>query len=313
MSDRKVTVVVPVYADWPSLKDCITSLKQYLDQRHKVLLVNDCGPEVDILEKNIKVAVANLPNFEYHRNSENQGFVKTCNRAVFELDKTNNDILLLNSDTKVTKGFLEELLDLLSNYPKIGAVSPRSNNANNCTMPLAAFISKRGIKPEKSYKLFLKYKNKFPRHHVMPTANGFCMLIRRSVIKKYGLFDEAFGMGYGEEVDFCQRIAQYGWVSSLSNRAFVYHLEARSFSPARKAAILEVSVKMIRERWPNFKPAITKNIEDSLLNEKKIMGKDAGNEVPYGLSRTKVVVKRAIRRYPKVHRLALNMRSYLRR
>ncbi len=308
---RTVTIVVPVYADWPSLSDCIESLKKFIDPKHLVMLVNDCGPEADLLEKNIKKSIKNDKRFVYFRNPENLGFVKACNRAVFELDKTNNDILLLNSDTKVTEGFLEEMLKALYAEDKIGAVSPRSNNANNCTIPLAAFVSKKDIGPEKAYMLFQKYKHKFTRIHTMPTANGFCMLIRRKLIQKYGLFDEAFGRGYGEEVDFCQRIAQHGWLSALSNWAFVYHLEAKSFSPETKAKLLEGSVKMIRERWPNFKPAITKDIEDSLLNEKKIMGKDAGREVPYDLNRTKVTIKRIIRRYPRIHKAALATRARL--
>ncbi|MEX2014574.1 MAG: glycosyltransferase, partial [Candidatus Saccharimonadales bacterium] len=138
----KVTVVIPIYADWVSLKDCINSLKQHLDKRHRVMLVNDNGPKAELLEKNIRKEIANWPSFEYFRNDMNLGFVKTCNKAVMDLDKTDNDILLLNSDTKVTKDFLEEMLGVLYAQKNIGTVSPRSNNANNCTIPLAAFIDK---------------------------------------------------------------------------------------------------------------------------------------------------------------------------
>src|SRR3990167_7245703 len=122
MKAKHVTIVVPVYADWLSLNDCINSLIEHLDSKHKVVLVNDYGPEVDSLEKNMKRSIKSLPNFEYHRNSRNLGFVKTCNRAALQLDKTNNDILLLNSDTKVTEGFLEEMLKALYAKDKIGAI-----------------------------------------------------------------------------------------------------------------------------------------------------------------------------------------------
>jgi GT2 family glycosyltransferase len=310
---RPVTIVVPVYGDWPSLKDCIASLRRHVKQQHKVMLVNDVGPDADLIEKNVLRDIRGVDNFFYFRNPKNLGFVQNCNRAVFELDKTDNDILLLNSDTKVTSGFLEEMYKVLYSEDNIGAVSPRSNNANNCTIPLAAFISGKGIKPRKSYSLFLKYKEKFPRHHVMPTAHGFCILIRRSLIQEYGLFDEVFGKGYGEEVDFCQRIGEHGWLSSLCNRAFVYHLGAKSFSLETKAKIQETSVKIVRERWPKFKAAITVDIENSLLAERKIMGKDAGEEMPYGLSQTKVALKRLIRRSPYIYRLAKSVNRRLRR
>src|SRR3990167_10175471 len=191
MGNIKVTIVVPVYADWDSLKECIESLKQYVHRRHRLLLINDCGPEVDILEEKIKKIIKDRPNFKYYRNPENLGFVKTCNRAVNELDKTPNDILLLNSDTKVTKGFLEEMTKVLYLSPKYVAASPRSNNASIATVPLSQAIH-HGINPKKSYAIYQKIRTRLPRYYEAPVALGFCMLIKRGIIKKYGLFDPIF-------------------------------------------------------------------------------------------------------------------------
>jgi GT2 family glycosyltransferase len=165
MPDKKVTVVIPVYADWESLQNCISSLKAHLAEQHKVIIVNDFGPEADMLETNIKNAINGSKQFDYYANPKNLGFIQTCNRAVYELDRTSNDILLLNSDTKVTKGFLEEMLAVLYSNPKIAAVSPRTNNATIFTVPLST-MAQKGIDPEKSYQVFkkLSQKLKYPRH-----------------------------------------------------------------------------------------------------------------------------------------------------
>ncbi|WP_191016974.1 glycosyltransferase family 2 protein [Treponema zioleckii] len=58
---RNVTIIVPVYKDWNTLDLCIESLKEYLDKKHTVLLVNDCGPESDELEKNILNSITDFP------------------------------------------------------------------------------------------------------------------------------------------------------------------------------------------------------------------------------------------------------------
>lgn len=266
----KVTIVIPVYADWPSLKDCLDSIKEFVDlKQNHVMLINDSGPEADELEKKIQTATKGLEGFSYFRNPKNLGFLKTCNRAVLELDKTENDILLLNSDTIVTAGFLEELSDVLHLAPKHAAVSPRTNNATIATVPLSA-MPQKGVDPKKSYELFLKLKIKVPRFSEVPTAHGFCMLIKRGVIKEFGLFDEVFGQGYGEEVDFCQRIARKGYKSLLANRAFVYHLEARSFTLATKAKLLEKNNQIIRQRYPSYQQQVRDYVAEALRIEEGI-------------------------------------------
>lgn len=234
---RSVTVVVPVYGDWDSLRDCMESLKKHVDKRHAVLLVNDCGPEVEMLGKHIRRAIEDWPSCAYHRNPQNMGFVKTCNRAVFELDQTDNDILLLNSDTIVTEGFLEEMLEVLHLIDRHGVVTPRSNNATLATVPLRPIDAMRREDLAYSKQVYDAVRDHLPRFTVVPVGVGFCFLVKRRLIKNFGLLDEVFGLGYNEENDFCLRINKYGYSSVLSNRAFVYHLGNRSFSVEQKEAL----------------------------------------------------------------------------
>lgn len=265
--NSSVTIIVPVYGDWSSLDECIESLKSNIGNDHKVLLVNDCGPDVNKIEDNILKSIDGHDHFHYRRNEKNLGFIGTCNRAVFELDKTNNDILLLNSDTKTTAGFLQEMSTVLyAKEENIGVVSPRTNNATIATIPLTA-IKQHGIQKDKSYRLFKKINNKLPPYTIVPTAHGFCMLIRRQLINEAGLFDTDFGKGYGEEVDFCQRARAAGYKCALSNRAFVFHLEARSFSMESKKVLLEQNKKIINERYPNYKKEVDTYISEALKRE----------------------------------------------
>src|SRR5262249_7722091 len=90
-----VTIVVPIYGDLPSLTSCVESLKQNVDlERNRVLLVNDCGPDADTIEASLLAQIKGLGSIRYERNNQNLGFVGACNRAVTELDTTENDILL---------------------------------------------------------------------------------------------------------------------------------------------------------------------------------------------------------------------------
>jgi len=306
-TSRAVTIIIPVYGDWPSLDDCIASVKKYVDRSvHTVMLVNDCGPDADVLEQNILAAIKGHEGFVYHRNKKNLGFVGNCNRAVLELDTTNNDILLLNSDTIVTEGFLDEMIAVLHASPKHGAVSARSNNASIATIPLSS-ASQKGIGPKKSYDVYTKIKKYLPQQQVVPVAHGFCMLIRRRLIKKYGLFDKAFGKGYGEEVDFCMRIAQHGYICLLANRAFVFHVEARSFSLETKSKLMEINNKILWKRYPHFRQSVRDYMEAAVPRESALEQKAGVKSYVGGKTRLKNLVKKN----PKIHTLARHIRKHI--
>ena len=304
-----VTIVVPVYGDLPSLKGCISSLVEHVDTSiHRVMFVNDCGPEADRLERYIQENLEGKKGYVYHRNSENLGFVGTCNRAALELDETGNDIMLLNSDTVVTSGFLEEMTAVLHSKKDIAVVTPRTNNATLATIPLSA-AKHKGIGMDRSYDLFQRMKPYMPRYHTVPVAHGFCMLIKREVIDQHGLFDSAFGQGYGEEVDFCMRLSKQGYRSVLSNRAYVFHLEAKSFTLEAKARMLEENDQIIKHRYPDYSKIISEYVEKALRVEQKAQGK-AGIR-PHELEPD--FLKRIIKRWPPLYALARKAYRFLRR
>jgi GT2 family glycosyltransferase len=256
-SARPVTVVVPVFGDLPSLAACVESLQHSVDQAvHRVLLVNDCGPDANEIEAALLEMIAHSPGFFYARNPKNLGFVGNCNRAALELDTTENDILLLNSDTVVTPGFIEELSAVLHSSPQHGAVCPRSNNATIASLPFTLRVPSRGRNPDRTSDVHAALRDVLPRFSIAPVAIGFCILIRRDLIREYGLFDEAFAPGYGEENDFCLRIGEHGYLSLIAHRALVFHLGARSFVGARREALRSAHEKIVVSRYPGYTGAV---------------------------------------------------------
>lgn len=247
-----ISIVVPVYADWPSLKKNITSLKKYVSNSDdiSVYYVNDCGPQADELEKSILSEIEGLTNFYYYRNDYNLGFIKTCNRAALDLIEQTDDVLLLNSDTKVTKNFVLEMRNVLYSDWNIGAVTSRSNNATIWSVPMSSRLANYRWA---SYILYRLIKYKLPQLYITPTIHGFCVLIRRSVISDHGLFDEAYGKGYGEENDFAMRIRQHGWKCAVANYSYVFHYESRSFGSEERNRYIEANEKILTNRYPEYR------------------------------------------------------------
>jgi hypothetical protein len=87
----------------------------------------------------------------------------------------------------------------------------------------------------------------------LPTGNGFCMYIRRSVIDRVGVLDEAaFPQGYGEENDFCQRASAQGLRHLIAGNVLVRHARSQSFGHERRASLGAAGMAVLRERWPRY-------------------------------------------------------------
>lgn len=257
-----MTVVVPIYGHWESLNLCLNSLIKYAPAEHfDILLINDCGPEADSLETLVLGAIKNKPNFRYERNPENFGFVKTCNRAVFELDKSDNDILLLNSDTQITEGALLEMQRVLYSAEHHGVVCPRSNDATIASLPFYKAEPSTKNTREQTELAFSELSSKLPRFYISPVSVGFCFLTKRSLINNYGLFDEIYGRGYNEENDYCLRINELGFSSLIANHALVFHVGGASFGHETKSELDIINGAILNVRYPYYPHGVASFIE----------------------------------------------------
>ena len=113
---------------------------------------------------------------------------------------SHHDVVLLNSDTEVTRNWLSKIQNCAYSKPAVATVTPLSNNATLASVPV--FLAENTIPPGLSVEEYADIVEKcsmnlFPD---IPTAHGFCMYIKREAIDDLGLFDEeTFGKGYGEE------------------------------------------------------------------------------------------------------------------
>ena len=254
-----VTVVVPIFGDWESLHRCIESILKYVDlTKHKVVFVNDAGPEADQIEARLLNAVAGAKNIEYFRNEENLGFIRTCNRAVTEHDRSDNDVLLLNSDAELTAGAIDELLAVLYAAEHHGVVCPRSNNASIASIPFFHRSGQHNTREsvEDDRRAFDIVSSSLPRWYISPVAVGFCFMVRRRLIENHGLFDPEFGLGYQQENDFCMRVNAIGYSALIANRVFVPHAGMKSFTRDQKVSLDSQNQEILIKRYPHYGRAV---------------------------------------------------------
>lgn len=219
------TIVVPIHDGFAALRDCIASLRRTLPRDARVELVDDAsqdpavGALLDELERDPPWRLRVV------RQRDNLGFVGTVNAA---FARCAGDVLLLNSDTVTTAGWLDRMLRCAASDPRIATITPFSNNAEICSFPELCRAAAVPADPERVARAFAANEPMYPE---LPTAVGFCMYVRGAAVAQVGAFDAAtFGRGYGEENDFCMRVAGHGWRNVLCDDAYVVHVGGVSFS-----------------------------------------------------------------------------------
>lgn len=247
-----VDILIPIYNAYDDLLRCIESVKKHTDfSEARMILVNDCSSD-----ERIAPYIDSLASHHVliHHNVTNKGFSANVNYG-FSCSEE-NDVLLLNTDTVVTEGWLQKLRACAYRDPVIGTVTPLSNSATICSVP--EFCKDNplpdGYTVDSFGRLIEKYSLK--RYPEISVAVGFCMYIKREVIDTVGLFDaETFQRGYGEENDFCNRAKIAGYRHVVCDDTFVYHSGTASFVPEEKMALIQAHEKILYERYPELMAA----------------------------------------------------------
>jgi len=187
------------------------------------------------------------------RNDARGGFVASVNRG---MRASSRDVVLLNSDTIVTARWLEKLIDASVSSGDIGTVTPLSNNATLCSVPRAfeENLTPTGFDVESFAALVERVSARtYPR---LPTGVGVCLFIRRALLDDIGFFDaEHYGLGYGEENDFCMRALARRWLHVADDATFIAHAGHRSFGSSR-GALQRVAARTLARRHPDYMRAI---------------------------------------------------------
>jgi GT2 family glycosyltransferase len=162
------------------------------------------------------------------KNVKNLGFVVTANLGMSLAGRA--DVVLLNSDTQVSSGWLQAMISCAESDSRIASVTPWTNHGEIASIPKFCQPNPLPEVPDSWAQAALESGE--PTYPDIPTAVGFCMYLRRAAIDEIGGFDElAFGRGYGEENDWCCRATEAGWRHVLCDSAFVAHQGGASFSP----------------------------------------------------------------------------------
>lgn len=202
MNKPLVSIIIVNWNGKHFLSNCLSSLSMITYKNIEIIFIDNASNDgsVDFVKNN-------YPNMEVIINKENLGYAQGHDEA---FKKAKGElILLLSADTIVEKNLLDELVKGIYFEKNIGAIMPKLVMCpqKNRIDSIGEYFLPCGILYH-----FGRDKDQSKLQYNKPaeifSGKGACLLFKRDVLKKTGLFDKDY-FAYFEETDLCHRI----WLS----------------------------------------------------------------------------------------------------
>jgi GT2 family glycosyltransferase len=243
---QDVDIVVCVHNALADVRRCLESVMRHTLPPYQLIIVDDGSdrPTQEFLEQFIVGQPARLIH-----NATARGYTCAANAGLRASDAP--FVILLNSDTVVSSLWLERMLRCAESDERIGLVGPLSNTASWQSVPRLMEGAGEGgreadwalnpLPPDWTVDQYAKEvaRAAVPIYPRVGFLNGFCLLLKRTLINDLGLFDEeTFGPGYGEENDYCLRAHGGGWELAVADDCYVFHAQSKSYSSERRRELV---------------------------------------------------------------------------
>lgn len=250
--EPRVSVVVLTYNNIALTQACLRSLELHSDYPALEIIVVD-NASVDGTREFLAQWRDAAPGRKLILNEENRGFAAGNNQG---LEIATGDVLvMLNNDTYVTPGWVRTLLWQLRRDDAAGMVGPVTNNIGN-----EARIEIHYDDMEQ----MLRESSRYTLAHAglamdVKLVAFFCVMLRRSVYERVGGLDEAFGMGFFEDDDYCRRVVESGWKIICAEDVFVHHHLSASFGAMKseqRKALFDRNRAIYEAKWGAWEPHV---------------------------------------------------------
>ena len=216
MNPLDVSIIIVSWNTREILRDCLSSIyEQTEDILFEVIVVDNASSD-----DSAEMVKTEFPQVILVEKAENRGFAVANNQGLRSAQ--GRYALLLNPDTLILDGAIQESVKFADQNPTCGVVGIRNDRPDG-TLVKNCFEFAR---VQNLMISLLGLQRVFPRNRFfgreritwwdyltvrrVDVVAGCFMLVRREAIDLVGGMDEAYFM-YGEEMDWCWRFRQAGW------------------------------------------------------------------------------------------------------
>jgi O-antigen biosynthesis protein len=166
-----------------------------------------------------------VEGIRYHRQPVNGGFIQSCTTGAAMA--RGRFVIMLNNDTRVVDGWLNELLDTFATFPNAGAVGSKLFYPDGVLQEAGGIIWRDGSawnvgrdddpnRPQYSYARQVDY------------ISGCSLALPMDLWRSLGGFDPLFKPAYCEDGDLCLRVVAAGREVWLQPQSRIVHYEGKT-------------------------------------------------------------------------------------
>ncbi len=255
MTKPDLSVIILNYNAEKFLRDTLKSVEKQKGLTIEIIVVDNNSKD-----NSRSMVATEFPSVKWVQRDTSMGFSAGNNAG---LPFTHADtILFLNPDTKI-QGIrdLKACYDKLYSDKTIGALTARINLVitggidETChrgfPTPWASLTHFMGLDHRfPASPLFAQYTKSYlgyDNEHTIDAVGGMFMLMRKSVGKKVGWWDEDYPL-YGEDIDFCYRIVEAGYRNLYYPEVTVLHYKGVSTGFSKHSKTVTTASKETTKR-----------------------------------------------------------------
>lgn len=233
----RTDIIVPTFGQEDYTLRCFESLRKCTDD-YRLVWVDNASSTVS--RQRVMKEFLKHPNRLPVWNDDNLAFVGGVNVALELLHDVYESeaeyVVILNNDTEVTKKWLDRMIYVMETNKRVMAVGPLTSTDgswqgyNNALPRLGA-----DKVPESFEKMTHQQRNDFlwneygHRYRPVEMIAFFCTVFRRSVFDLVGRLDTRFGLGFGDDDDYCRMIKKLGHLVAVAYGVYVFHNHRTTF------------------------------------------------------------------------------------
>lgn len=272
IAPHRVVSVIILSKDHPGvLENCLRSFKEKTQYRFYEWIVVDNGSSEENREK--VETLQKTYGFTYIYEPMPFNFSKMCNLG--EKKAKGDLILLMNDDIEIIEGSWLERMAGQALLPHVGAVGAKLWYADSENIQHAG-VTNLKIGPSHKLVTFPDEEDYyFGRNRVtynVAAVTGACLMVARKKYEAAGGLDESLPVAYND-VDFCFKLLEAGYVNVQRNDAILCHHESLSRGPDEQSEgkweRLLAEKEALYERHPQLRgkdPFYHKDLIDNASN-----------------------------------------------